>query len=94
METIKVLPPRPGACRLCAARHAKDQPHERDSLLYQVRFYQKYRRFPTWEDAMAHCAPDVKAALRRQLTPDEARESRHEAGDLRGVEDAAPYRDE
>lgn len=68
METIKVLPPLPGACRLCAARHAADQPHERDSLYYQVRFYQKFRRFPTWEDAMNHCSEDVKAAFRRQLT--------------------------
>lgn len=68
METIKVLPPLPGACRLCAARHSADQPHERDSLYYQVRFYQKFRRFPTWEDAMNHCSEEVKAAFRRQLT--------------------------
>ena len=67
-EEIKVLPPRPGVCRICAARHAKDQPHERDSLYYQAMFYRKYRRFPTWEDAMSHCSENVKAAFREELS--------------------------
>ena len=67
IEEIKVLPPRPGACRICAARHAKGQPHERDSLSYQMKFYQRFRRLPTWEDAMSHCSEEVKAAFRKEL---------------------------
>lgn len=67
VEQIKVLPPRPGVCKQCAARHAADQPHERDSLYYQVKFYRRFRRFPTWEDAMNHCSEEVKAAIRRQV---------------------------
>lgn len=68
IEEIKVLPPRPGACRVCAARHTKDQPHERDSLYYQVKFYRRFRRFPTWEDAMSHCSEEVKSAFREELS--------------------------
>ncbi len=68
IEEIKVLPPRPGACHVCAAHHAKDQPHERDSLYYQTMFYRKNRRFPTWEDAMSHCSEEVKAAFREELS--------------------------
>ncbi len=50
---IRVLPPLPGACRVCAARHQPEEPHAWDSLYYQVRFYQTHRRFPTREDAGA-----------------------------------------
>lgn len=66
IEEIKVIPPRPGCCRLCAARHRPEEPHDRDSLYYQNRFYKKYRRFPTWDDAMAHCTEETKTAFRRQ----------------------------
>lgn len=68
VEKIKVLPPRPGVCKLCAARHAADQPHERDSLYYQVKFYRRFRRFPTWEDAMNHCSEETKRAKRAELS--------------------------
>ena len=61
MEEIKVIPPRPGACRICAARHRPEEPHDRDSLYYQNYFYMRHRRFPTWDDAMNHCSESVKA---------------------------------
>lgn len=67
-EKIKVLPPRPGVCKMCAARHSADQPHERDSLYYQVKFYRRFRRFPTWEDAMNHCSEEAKSAFRKKLS--------------------------
>jgi hypothetical protein len=66
IEEIKVIPPRPGCCRLCAVRHRPEEPHDRDSLYYQNGFYKKYRRFPTWDDAMAHCTEEIKTAFRRQ----------------------------
>lgn len=67
-ENILILPPRPGACRVCAARHAEGRPHELGSLYYQVMFYRRNRRFPTWEDAMRHCSEEVKAAFREELS--------------------------
>lgn len=67
MDRIRILPPLPGTCRVCAARHAKDAPHERDSLYYQVHFYKRWHRWPTWEDAMAHCSDEEKKAKRAEL---------------------------
>ena len=51
IEEIKVIPPLPGACKLCAARHRPEEPHDHRSLYYMVRFYQVNKRFPTPEDA-------------------------------------------
>lgn len=35
---MMLLPPAPGMCQECAADHAADEPHGRDSLYYQYRF--------------------------------------------------------
>ena len=59
-ERMVILPPKPGVCRICAVAHHPDQPHDRESLYYQIKFRQKYGRFPTWNDAMAHCDENVK----------------------------------
>ena len=67
LETIKVLPPSPGLCRLCATKHEPTEPHDRDSLYYQNRFRRKYKRFPTWADAMAHCDDATKAKWKEIL---------------------------
>ncbi len=61
MDQVMILPPKPGTCPLCAAAHDRDMPHNRDSLYYQMKFYQQNGRFPTWADAMAHCSDAVKA---------------------------------
>ena len=60
-EEIKITAPRPGTCWMCATVHKPGQPHDRDSLYYQNRFFQRHKRFPTWSDAMAHCTEEVKA---------------------------------
>lgn len=60
-EEIKIRAPRPGACKICATVHQPGQPHDRDSLYYQNWFRKRYKRLPTWADAMAHCSEDVKA---------------------------------
>ena len=60
-EEIKIRAPGPGSCKLCATVHTPDQPHDRDSLYYQNWFRRRYKRFPTWADAMAHCTDKVKA---------------------------------
>lgn len=51
----------PGTCPMCAVKHDPRMPHNRDSLTYQYKFYDENGRWPTWADAMAHCAPEVKA---------------------------------
>ena len=38
-----------GTCPVCAVRHNPDQPHNRDSLTYQYKFYDQYGRWPTWK---------------------------------------------
>ena len=57
----------PGTCPECAFKHASEQPHNRDSLCYQYKFYDRHGRWPTWADAMAHCSPEIKAAWRQGL---------------------------
>lgn len=64
---VMILPPAPDKCQICAAEHRVDMPHNRDSLYYQMKFYQKHGRYPTWHDAMAHCSPKVKAAWKQAL---------------------------
>lgn len=61
MDQVMILPPKPGTCQECAVEHDPAMPHNRDSLYYQMRFRQQHGRFPTWEDAMAHCSDTVKA---------------------------------
>lgn len=67
MGEIKIMAPTPRRCKVCAADHPPADPHDRDSLYYQNRFFQKHRRFPTWEDAMSHCSEERKASFREEL---------------------------
>ncbi len=67
MDEIKIIPPVPGACRICATKHDPAEPHDRDSLYYQNWFHRKYKRFPTWKDAMAHCSELTKAVFQAEL---------------------------
>lgn len=59
-KNLTLLPPAPGKCLICAHEHAPEQPHNRQSLFYQMHFYQEHGRWPTWADAMAHCSDEVK----------------------------------
>lgn len=62
-----LLPPRPGVCQICAHDHPPDAPHDAQSLYYQQRFYLEQGRWPTWKDAIKHCAPEVQAAWEAEL---------------------------
>ena len=64
---IKILPPVQGTCPMCAVPHDPGQPHDRYSLYYQVKFGQKFGRFPTWMDAMGHCDPLVQEMWKKKL---------------------------
>ena len=50
-----------GTCPECAKKHDPGQPHDKSSLIYQYKFYDKHGRWPTWKDAMEHCSDEVKA---------------------------------
>ena len=55
-----LLPARPGTCPECAVDHDPKQPHNQQSLYYQYHFYAEHQRWPTWDDAMAHCDDQIK----------------------------------
>lgn len=57
----------PGTCPVCAVNHPPEQPHNRDSLAYQYKFYDEHGRWPTWADAMEHCSDEVKAYWKEAL---------------------------
>lgn len=76
IDRVILAPPKPGTCPECAVDHDPAYPHNRDSLYYQMRFYQKNGRFPTWGDAMAHCSDMMKsywktALAEKGVTPEE-----------------------
>jgi hypothetical protein len=54
-------------CAECAMKHGWNEPHNQQSFAYQYDFYGKHGRWPTWEDAMAHCTPDVQERWRTEL---------------------------
>ncbi len=66
-NAMSLLPPPGDKCQICAVDHAWDQPHNQQSLYYQMRFYSEHGRWPTWTDAMAHCTEEVKKVWREQL---------------------------
>jgi len=57
----------PGTCPECAVDHPPEYQHNQQSLFYQYKFYNEYGRWPTWEDAMAHCSDGMKAIWREEL---------------------------
>lgn len=64
---FKLLPPPPDLCQTCAVKHEPGEPHDQQSFFYQFVFYNEHGRSPTWADAMAHCADEVKAAWVAEL---------------------------
>ena len=66
-NAFTLLGPPPDKCQVCAADHAHDQPHNQESLYYQMAFHAEHGRWPTWTDAMAHCCDEVKLHWRVQL---------------------------
>ncbi len=64
---FKMLPGPPGTCEWCHTAHEPDQPHNKQSLPYQMKFRQLNGRAATWTDAMAHCPPKVQAFWRKEL---------------------------
>lgn len=63
----RLLPSKPGACPTCATAHKPELPHNVQSLYYQYAFFNEHGHWPTWRDAMAHCAPEMRALWEREL---------------------------
>jgi hypothetical protein len=64
---FKLMPPPKNVCQTCAVDHHPDQAHNAQSLYYQYAFYADHGRWPTWEDAVAHCPPEMKAMWEAHL---------------------------
>ena len=58
--TMILLPPAPDACQVCATKHEPGQPHNAQSLYWQMAAKMKGEPPVTWKRAMAHCTPAVK----------------------------------
>jgi len=66
-NAFTMLPPSGDVCQACGTDHAWNQPHNQQSLCYQMQFHATHGRYPTWSDAMAHCAPETQAPWRTHL---------------------------
>lgn len=62
-----LLPPPKDTCPICAVKHKPEQPHNCQSLYYQYNFYGKRGRWPTWADAISHCASAVQEYWKQAL---------------------------
>ena len=68
LNGLSLVPPKPDVCQECAVKHRLDEPHNLESLYYQMHFKAEHGRFPTWEDAIAHCEERIKKMWREELT--------------------------
>lgn len=64
---LRMLPVKPGTCEWCAVAHPPGDPHNKDSLVYQMKFNAINGRWPTWTDAMAHCTPETREHWKKGL---------------------------
>ncbi len=66
-KNLYLFPPPADKCQFCAVKHDSEEPHNLESLCYQVGFHLKHKRFPCWSDAIAHCAPETKKLWKQEL---------------------------
>lgn len=66
-EPLRLLPPHPSLCQQCARDHPPEEPHDRESLFYQMWFMLTHGRWPTWADACAHTDPERQRLWREEL---------------------------
>ena len=66
-QSMMLMPPPDGHCRICAVKHGPELPHNAESIFYQVRFEMRYKRAGTWADAIAHCTDDVRKFWEKTL---------------------------
>lgn len=56
-----------GTCPECGVLHLDVEPHDQQSMHYQIDFFSKHGRWPTWNDALAHCDEETKRAWSIEL---------------------------
>ena len=79
-QSVKVVPfsawnvmPATTGCPQCGADHEPDIPHNVQSMVYKYWFRSnearngRPERWPTWNDAMAHCTPEIQAQWTQAL---------------------------
>lgn len=64
---LRLLPPAPHVCQVCARNHAPDEPHDATTLFYRVQFRGRFGRDGTWADALAHCDAHTREVWTTQL---------------------------
>lgn len=64
---MMMLPAAPGKCPECAVKHEPGEPHNAESLFYQMKFHAEHGRWPCWADALAHCAEPLRKAWEDEL---------------------------
>lgn len=64
---LQMMPPADNLCPICAHEHPASEPHDAQTLYYQLRFNEHHGRWPTWADAIAHCSEDVRTLWREEL---------------------------
>lgn len=64
---LHLVPPAKGLCQECAIKHEPWDAHDATTLYYQISFYQKHGRSPTWADALAHLTPERRVAWETEL---------------------------
>lgn len=52
---VHFLPPVPGSCPICGAKHERGTPHDPNSAYYRMRYRRKYGHWPGESDG--ECAP-------------------------------------
>ncbi len=65
----QLLPPAADVCQKCARKHEPELPHDQQSMFWQYWFYRSVNgeRWPTWDDAMAHCTIETQAKWKQAL---------------------------
>lgn len=63
-----LMPPPADACQVCAVKHDPREPHNAQSLYYQMAFHAATGRYPTWADAIAHCSSKMQKAWKGHLS--------------------------
>lgn len=62
-----LLKPADDKCQECGVAHFPEQPHNKDSMYYQIKFEMEHGRPPTWADAIAHCTKELQTAWKEEL---------------------------
>jgi hypothetical protein len=56
----KILKPGEEMCQTCGVRHEENEPHDANSLYWNLHNELRNLPEPTWSDAIAHCDQDTQ----------------------------------